>query len=134
MKVIKCSSLAPPRSLFCKTQWAWQGVKWSWLISIFTSKNVWKFLIIIQPTKSNPKIISRVNRLWLMPIRVNLIWNWLLKMAKIWSLEPNFEDFCDFSNLKTERSACFYTKTHFILMLLYSFNNFQESSLSKKMP
>jgi hypothetical protein len=34
----KCSSLAPPRSKFYKTQLAWQGVKLTGLMSIFTSK------------------------------------------------------------------------------------------------
>ena len=41
---VKCSSLAPSRSIFCKTQWAWQGVKLIRLMSIFTSKkfgNIW---------------------------------------------------------------------------------------------
>ena len=47
---------------FFKTQWFWQGVKLSQLISIFTSKNVWKSLIKIQLTKSNPKIIRGVNQ------------------------------------------------------------------------
>ena len=32
----KCSSFAPPRSTFYKTQWAWQGVKLTRLMSIFT--------------------------------------------------------------------------------------------------
>ena len=38
-----------------KTQWAWQGVKLTWLMSIFTSKEVWKFL------KKNqlPKLLSK---------------------------------------------------------------------------
>ena len=45
------------RGKFYKTQWAWQGVKLSLLISIFTSKMFWKFLIQIQLTKSNPTII-----------------------------------------------------------------------------
>ena len=40
----KCSS----RSKFYKTQWAWQRGKLTWLMSIFTSKKVWKFLIKIQ--------------------------------------------------------------------------------------
>ena len=44
-----------PRGIFCKTQWAWQGVKLTRLISIFTSKKVWKFLIEMQLTKSDPK-------------------------------------------------------------------------------
>ena len=60
----------PPRSKFYKTQWAWQSVKLSRLISIFTSKNVWKFLIKIQLTKSNQKIIRGVNPPCLMPTRV----------------------------------------------------------------
>ena len=66
----KCSSLAPPRSKFYKTQWAWQGVKLTRLMSIFTSKKVWKFLIQIQLTKSNPKITRGVKVPCLMPIRV----------------------------------------------------------------
>ena len=52
----KCSSSAPTRSKFYETQWAWQGVKWIQLMSIFTSKKIWKFLIQIQLTESNPKI------------------------------------------------------------------------------
>ena len=36
----KNSSLAPPRDNFSKTKPAWQGVKLTWLMSIFTSKNV----------------------------------------------------------------------------------------------
>ena len=43
----KCSSLAPPRSIFYKTQWTWQGVKITRLMSILTSKTVWKCLIKI---------------------------------------------------------------------------------------
>ena len=34
----KCSSLAPPRGIFYKTQWACQGVKLTQLMSILTSK------------------------------------------------------------------------------------------------
>ena len=66
----KCSSLEPPRSKFYKTQWAWQGVKLTQLMSIFTSKKVWKFLIKIHLTKSNPKITRGVKVPCLMPIRV----------------------------------------------------------------
>ena len=51
----KCSSLALPRSTFCKTQWPWQGVKLTRLVSIFTSKKVWNFLIKNQMTKSDKK-------------------------------------------------------------------------------
>ena len=42
---------------------------------IFTSKQVWKFWIKIQLTKSNPKIIREVNPPCLMPIRVKLMNN-----------------------------------------------------------
>ena len=68
----KCSSLEPPRSKFYKTQWAWQGVKLTRLMSIFTSKKVKKFLLQIQLTKlkSNPKITRGVKLPCLMPIRV----------------------------------------------------------------
>ena len=65
----KCSSLAPPMSKFYKTQWA-RRVSLSQLISIFTSKNVWKFLVKIQLTKFNQKIIRGVNLPCLMPISV----------------------------------------------------------------
>ena len=51
----KSSSLGPPRGIFYKSQWAWQDVKLTRLTSIFTSKKVWKFLIKIQQTKSDPK-------------------------------------------------------------------------------
>ena len=67
----KCSSLGAPRGTFYKAQWARQSVKLTRLMSIFTSKKVWKFLIQIQLTKSNPKI-TRLEKLpCLMPIRVN---------------------------------------------------------------
>jgi hypothetical protein len=51
----KGSSLAPPRGTFYKTQGAWQGVKLTQLMSIFTAKKLWKFLIKIWLTKSDPK-------------------------------------------------------------------------------
>ena len=51
----KCSSLAPSRGIFYKSRWVWQGLKLTRLMSIFTSKKVWKFLIKIQLTKSDPK-------------------------------------------------------------------------------
>ena len=53
----KCSSLATPWNMFYMIQWAWQGVKLTWKMSIFTAKEVWKFLIKIQLTKSDPKRI-----------------------------------------------------------------------------
>ena len=49
----KCSTLELPRGNFCKTQWAGQGVKITQLISIFTSKKVWKFLKKNELTKSD---------------------------------------------------------------------------------
>ena len=58
-KLEKCLYLAPPRGIFYKTQWASKGVKLTWLISIFTFKKVWKFLIKIQLTKFDPKITRR---------------------------------------------------------------------------
>ena len=70
----KCSSLAPPRNKFYKTQWAWQGVKLTQLMAIFTSKKVWKFLIQIQLKKSNRKITRGVKVPCLMPIRVKSSW------------------------------------------------------------
>ena len=51
----KCSSLAPPRDISYKTQWVCQGVKLTRLMSICTSKKVWKFFVKIQLTKSDPK-------------------------------------------------------------------------------
>ena len=51
----KCSSLAPPGIKFYKIQYAWQGVKLTKMMSIFTSKKVWKYLKNIQLTKSDPK-------------------------------------------------------------------------------
>ena len=43
-------------------------------MSISTSKKVWKFLIQIQLTKSNPKTARGVKVPCLMPIRVNMNW------------------------------------------------------------
>ena len=60
----------PPRSNFLKTQLAWQGVKLTQLMSIVTSKKVWKFLIQIHLTKSNPKITRGVKMPCPMAIRV----------------------------------------------------------------
>ena len=67
----KCSSSAPPMGMFYKPRGAWQGVKLTRLMSIFTSKKVWKFLIKIQLTKSNPKRTRGWKVPSLMPIRVN---------------------------------------------------------------
>ena len=74
MKVRKYSSLSPPKSIFYKTHWSWQGVKITRLMSIFISQKVWKFLIKIQQTKSNPKIMRGVNPPCLMAIRVKKLW------------------------------------------------------------
>ena len=62
------------RGIFYKSQRARQGVKLTRFMSIFTSKKVWKFLIQIQLTKSNPKITRGVKVPWLMPIRVKVLW------------------------------------------------------------
>ena len=51
----KNSSLEPPRSKFYKIQWAWQGVKLTRLMSIFTSKKV----LEIFDTNSAHKIESQ---------------------------------------------------------------------------
>ena len=51
----KCLSLVSPRNNFNKTRWwawHWQGVKLTRLMSIFSSKKVWSFLIKNQLTKS----------------------------------------------------------------------------------
>ena len=72
----KCSSLAPPRSIFYKTQWAWLGVKLTRLRSIFTFKKVWKFLIKTQLTKSDPKRTSGWKVPSLMPIWIHQIKMW----------------------------------------------------------
>ena len=75
----KCS----PRWILYKTQWACQGVKLTWLMSIFISKKVWKFLIKIQLTKSDPKR----TRVWkvpsLMPIRVKTCRSLRLSLLKL---------------------------------------------------
>ena len=83
-----CSSLEQPRCIVYKTQWARQVVKLSRLISIFTSKNVWKFLIKIQLTKSNPKIIRGVNPPCLMPIRVKYIVCFILFFRQLVAAQP----------------------------------------------
>ena len=65
LEMKKCSSLEPPRDNFYKTQWAGQGVKITWFMSIFTSKKVWKFLKkisgqnLIQKGQGNKCISSR---------------------------------------------------------------------------
>ena len=66
----KCSYLAPPMSKFYKAQWAWQGVKSTWLMSIFTSKKVWKFLIKKSADKIWSKNHKEVKVSPLMPISV----------------------------------------------------------------
>ena len=69
----KYSSLAPPRSTFYKTQWAWHGIILTQLMSIFSSKKVGKFLLkfswlnLIQKGQGGKKVPS------LMPIRANSI-------------------------------------------------------------
>ena len=65
----KCSSLALPRGTFYKSQWAWQGVKSTPLMSIFTSS------LESLDKKSAEKIWSKYDKEIkvspLMPIRVN---------------------------------------------------------------
>ena len=68
----KCSSLAPPRFTFYKTQWAWKGFKLTQLMSIFTSEKVWKVLIKNQLTKSDQKNDKEIKVSPLMPIRVKV--------------------------------------------------------------
>ena len=65
-----CSSLEPPCGVFYKTQWAWQVVKLTRLMSMFTSKKVWKFLIKNSADKIWFKIEKEIKVLPLMPIRV----------------------------------------------------------------
>ena len=63
----KCSSLVPSRSISYKTQWPWQGVKFTRLMSIFTSKKVWNFWWkfswqnLIQKVKGNKSILPHAN-------------------------------------------------------------------------
>ena len=82
----KCSSLAPPRNIFYNTQWAWQGVKLTRLMSIFTSKKVWKFLIKIQLIKYDPKRTRGWKVPSLMPIRIKPdspdFWSFLQQFKK----------------------------------------------------
>ena len=53
------------------------------IISIFTAKNVWKFLIKIQLTKSNPKIIRELNPPCLMPIKVKAFYMFSHNIHKV---------------------------------------------------
>ena len=69
----KCSSFAPPMGHVYKTQWAWQGVKLTLSISIFNSKEVWKFLIKIQLAKILSKKDKEIKVFPLMLIRVNFV-------------------------------------------------------------
>ena len=58
----KRSFLAPPRRTFYNTQWAWQGVKITRLMSIFTSKKFWKkfsWQNLIQKVKEDKSILYR---------------------------------------------------------------------------
>ena len=60
-------------------------------MSIYTSKKVWKFLIQIQLTKSNPKIASEVKVPCLMPIRVKgLLFSCL--SSWFWSKDAQFQN------------------------------------------
>ena len=73
----KWSSLVPPRGIFFKTHWAWQGAKLTRLMSVFTSKIVLKILIKIQLTKYSPKMTRGWQVPCLMPNRVKLSSNLL---------------------------------------------------------
>ena len=75
----KCSSLAPHGDVFYKTQWVYQGVKLTRLMY-----KVWKFLVKIQQTKSDPKRIVGRKVPCLMPIRVNGVGVAAIS-AKIWN-------------------------------------------------
>ena len=68
--------------MFYKTQWAWQSIKLTRLTSIFNSKKVWKFMIITQLIKSDPKNIRGWKVPSLMPIRANS-WD---SSGNIWSV------------------------------------------------
>ena len=69
LKQEKCSSFPPTRGIVYKTQWVWQSVKLTRLMSIFTSKKVWIFL-----KNSAGKNLIQKGKWWkvpcLMPIRV----------------------------------------------------------------
>ena len=58
--------LVPPRGMFYKTWWAWQGIKSTWLMSIFTNKKVSNFLIKL----SCQNLIQKRQVPSLMPIMV----------------------------------------------------------------
>ena len=67
----KCSSLAPHRGIFLKTQWAWQGVKLTRLMSIFTS--VWEIFDRNSADKIWSKKDKEIKVSPLMPIKYWLI-------------------------------------------------------------
>ena len=96
----KWSSSAPPSGMFYRPQWALQGVKLTGVMSIFTSKKVWKFLIKIQRTKSDPKKYRGWKVPSLMPIRVNRVLHFVpsFKQAlnKKWPLRKTNLHFCIF--------------------------------------
>ena len=78
----KCSSLAPPRGILCKTQWAWQDVKLHRLMTFFTSKHVDKY--------SAEKIWSIKDK----EIKVSLL-------IPIWIIKPSGNEDYDNSRIKT---------------------------------
>jgi hypothetical protein len=59
LKQEKCSSLPPPRGIFYKTQWAWQGVKLSRLMSIF---HLQKTLEIFDKNSAYKNLIQKGQR------------------------------------------------------------------------
>ena len=91
------------------------GCQINQLISIFTSKNVWKFLIRIQLTKSHPKIIRGVNPPYLMPIRVKCQHQecgfLYFYLSNFWTSSLNFQN-CHYSNrvLNARKKVNFFSQ------------------------
>ena len=69
----KRSSLMAPKSKFYKTQWAWQGVKLTGLMSIFTSKKSWKIFDKNWGDKIQSQNSRGVKVSCLIPIGVNAV-------------------------------------------------------------
>ena len=68
----KCLFLEPPRGIFYKTQWAWQDVKLTQLMSIFTSKKVQNFFDKKSAGQNMIQNSQGDKSFPLMPIRVNI--------------------------------------------------------------
>ena len=112
-----CSSSAPLKSKFYKTQWAWQGVKLTWFMAIFdenSARKIW--------SKKDKKISPHANAstvFWWKPVRWSMAATSLINPTVALSLRNYIVGLYD------EKNKCNFLK---ILVPLWSIQNITDFS------